>query len=100
MTVSASENHGASSIRTTDGGGPSSTTTNANNATTATTVVVRGQVMTDEQMETLRRQISVYATICQQLVEMHKATMAQQNAMSGMSSLWSLWEERERYSVR
>ncbi|MCO5557607.1 hypothetical protein L7F22_011173 [Adiantum nelumboides] len=41
------------------------------------------QVMTDEQLETLRRQISVYATICQQLVEMHKATMAQQNAMSG-----------------
>lgn len=46
-------------------------------------VGVRGQVMTDEQMEVLRRQISVYATICQQLVEMHKATMAQQNAMSG-----------------
>ncbi|KAI5064301.1 hypothetical protein GOP47_0020971 [Adiantum capillus-veneris] len=46
-------------------------------------VAVRGQVMTDEQMETLRRQISVYATICQQLVEMHKATMAQQHALSG-----------------
>lgn len=43
----------------------------------------RAQVMTDEQLETLRRQISVYATICQQLVEMHKATMAQQNAISG-----------------
>ncbi|KAI5068345.1 hypothetical protein GOP47_0016690 [Adiantum capillus-veneris] len=41
------------------------------------------QVMTDEQLETLRRQISVYATICQQLVEMHKATMAQQSAISG-----------------
>lgn len=47
-------------------------------------VAVRGQVMTDEQMETLRRQISVYATICQQLVEMHKATMAQQHALSGL----------------
>eukprot|EP00250_Pteridium_aquilinum_P001701 c11905_g1_i1 orf=182-1174(+) len=46
-------------------------------------VAVRGQVMTDEQMETLRRQISVYATICQQLVEMHKATVAQQHAISG-----------------
>ncbi|CAA6663149.1 unnamed protein product [Spirodela intermedia] len=31
------------------------------------------RVMTDEQMEVLRKQISVYATICQQLVEMHKA---------------------------
>lgn len=42
------------------------------------------QVMTDEQMETLRRQISVYATICQQLVEMHKAIMAQQSSASGI----------------
>eukprot|EP01018_Ginkgo_biloba_P030058 Gb_17199 [translate_table: standard] len=44
---------------------------------------MNGQVMTDEQMEILRRQISVYATICQQLVEMHKAIMAQQNAFPG-----------------
>lgn len=43
-----------------------------------------GQVMTDEQLETLRRQISVYATICQQLVEMHKAIMAQQSSASGL----------------
>lgn len=42
------------------------------------------QVMTDEQLEVLRRQISVYATICQQLVEMHKATLAQQSAISGL----------------
>jgi hypothetical protein len=35
-------------------------------------------IMTDEQLETLRRQISVYATICQQLVEMHKASLANQ----------------------
>ncbi|KAJ7288983.1 hypothetical protein O6H91_Y308800 [Diphasiastrum complanatum] len=34
------------------------------------------QVMTDEQLETLRRQISVYATICQQLREMHKASVS------------------------
>eukprot|EP00250_Pteridium_aquilinum_P010562 c19476_g1_i1 orf=335-1387(+) len=43
-------------------------------------ITPHGQVMTDEQMETLRRQISVYATICQQLVEMHKAIVAQGSA--------------------
>ncbi|CAM6024323.1 unnamed protein product [Sphagnum balticum] len=43
-----------------------------------------GQVMTDEQMETLRRQISVYSTICQQLVEMHKACLAQQPPLPGI----------------
>ncbi|KAJ6773395.1 BINDING PROTEIN putative-RELATED [Salix purpurea] len=37
------------------------------------------KVMTDEQMEMLRKQISVYATICEQLVEMHKALSAQQD---------------------
>ncbi|XP_058090592.1 WUSCHEL-related homeobox 8 [Magnolia sinica] len=42
------------------------------------------KVMTDEQMELLRRQISVYATICEQLVEMHKAVTAQQDSLSGM----------------
>lgn len=31
------------------------------------------KVMSEEQMEILRKQISVYATICEQLVEMHKA---------------------------
>ncbi|KAF9686602.1 hypothetical protein SADUNF_Sadunf02G0006300 [Salix dunnii] len=36
------------------------------------------KVMTDEQMEMLRKQIAVYATICEQLVEMHKALSAQQ----------------------
>nr|ASV45878.1 WUSCHEL-related homeobox 9 [Broussonetia papyrifera] len=30
------------------------------------------KVMTDEQLETLRKQISIYATICEQLVQMHK----------------------------
>ncbi|KAL5538809.1 hypothetical protein UlMin_045597 [Ulmus minor] len=30
------------------------------------------KVMTDDQLETLRKQIAVYATICEQLVEMHK----------------------------
>ncbi|KAH0463007.1 hypothetical protein IEQ34_007589 [Dendrobium chrysotoxum] len=42
------------------------------------------KVMTDEQMEILRRQIAVYATICEQLVEMHKAVSAQQDSLAGM----------------
>ncbi|XP_031269273.1 WUSCHEL-related homeobox 13 [Pistacia vera] len=37
------------------------------------------KVMTDEQLETLRKQIAVYATICDQLVEMHKSLSAQQD---------------------
>lgn len=37
------------------------------------------KVMTDEQMETLRKQIAVYASICEQLVEMHKNLTAQQD---------------------
>lgn len=37
------------------------------------------KVMTDEQLEVLRRQISVYATICESLVEMHKSITAQQD---------------------
>ncbi|KAJ0963847.1 hypothetical protein J5N97_028969 [Dioscorea zingiberensis] len=42
------------------------------------------KVMTDEQMEVLRKQISAYATICEQLVEMHKAMTAQQDSLAGM----------------
>ncbi|XP_077246331.1 WUSCHEL-related homeobox 8-like [Tasmannia lanceolata] len=42
------------------------------------------KVMTEEQMEVLRRQISVYATICEQLVDMHKAITSQQDSISGM----------------
>ena len=37
------------------------------------------KVMTDEQLETLRKQIAVYATICEQLIEMHKTLSAQQD---------------------
>ncbi|XP_021714114.1 WUSCHEL-related homeobox 8-like [Chenopodium quinoa] len=37
------------------------------------------KVMTDEQLEILRTQIAVYATICEQLVDMHKAITAQQD---------------------
>lgn len=44
------------------------------------------KVMTDEQMELLRQQISVYASICEQLVEMHKAITAQQD-LAGLSFL-------------
>ncbi|MED6164113.1 hypothetical protein PIB30_086600 [Stylosanthes scabra] len=37
------------------------------------------KVMTDEQLETLRKQIAVYATICEKLIEMHKTLSAQQD---------------------
>ncbi|CAN8327821.1 unnamed protein product [Cochlearia groenlandica] len=37
------------------------------------------KVMTDEQLETLRKQIAIYATICERLVEMHKTLTAQQD---------------------
>nr|URQ09587.2 WUSCHEL-related homeobox 8-like protein [Hemerocallis middendorffii] len=42
------------------------------------------KVMTDEQMEVLRRQISVYATLCEQLVEMHKAFTAHNDSVAVM----------------
>lgn len=45
--------------------------------------VVYVKVMTDEQMEVLRHQISVYATICDQLVELHKSITAHQDSISG-----------------
>ncbi|XP_038722367.1 WUSCHEL-related homeobox 13-like isoform X1 [Tripterygium wilfordii] len=41
------------------------------------------KVMTDEQLETLRKQIAFYATICEQLVEMHKTLTAQQDLAGG-----------------
>ncbi|XP_074570415.1 WUSCHEL-related homeobox 8-like [Curcuma longa] len=41
------------------------------------------RVMTDEQVEVLRRQIAAYATICEQLAEMHRAFSAGQNALAG-----------------
>ncbi|RZC24159.1 WUSCHEL-related homeobox 8-like isoform X3 [Glycine soja] len=37
------------------------------------------KVMTDEQLEILRKQIAVYATICEQLIEMHKNISAHQD---------------------
>lgn len=48
-----------------------------------------GGLMTDEQMELLRKQISVYATICEQLVEMHKAITAQQDIVGTHSPFLS-----------
>ncbi|RWW62528.1 hypothetical protein BHE74_00030333 [Ensete ventricosum] len=42
------------------------------------------KVMTDEQVEVLRRQIAVYATICEQLVEMHRAFAADQDSLAGL----------------
>ncbi|KAJ8513706.1 hypothetical protein OPV22_004140 [Ensete ventricosum] len=44
------------------------------------------KVMTDEQMEVLRSQISAYAAICEQLVEMHRTMIAHQDSLSGMRS--------------
>ncbi|KAH6755942.1 WUSCHEL related homeobox 13 [Perilla frutescens var. hirtella] len=41
------------------------------------------KVMTDEQMEVLRKQIAVYATICEQLVELHKS-LTSQNDLAGV----------------
>ncbi|XP_004300539.1 PREDICTED: WUSCHEL-related homeobox 8-like [Fragaria vesca subsp. vesca] len=40
-------------------------------------------VMTDDQVEQLQKQIAVYAVICEQLVDMHKAFTAQQD-LAGM----------------
>lgn len=48
------------------------------------------KVMTDEQLETLRKQISVYASICEQLVEMHKNLTAHQDLAAGIHMLLSL----------
>lgn len=46
-----------------------------------------GKVMTDDQVDQLRKQIAVYAVICEQLVDMHKAFTAQHHDhLSGSSS--------------
>ncbi|CAA0809372.1 WUSCHEL-related homeobox 13 [Striga hermonthica] len=41
------------------------------------------KVMTDEQMEVLRKQIAIYATICEKLVELHKS-LTSQNDLTGV----------------
>ncbi|TVU32041.1 hypothetical protein EJB05_23757 [Eragrostis curvula] len=43
------------------------------------------KVMTDEQIEVLRKQISIYATLCEQLVQMHRLLTDHQDSISGMS---------------
>lgn len=45
------------------------------------------KVMTDEQMEVLRKQIAAYATICEQLVEMHKSLTSHPD-LSGLPFLY------------
>ncbi|KAG6501810.1 hypothetical protein ZIOFF_041694 [Zingiber officinale] len=45
-----------------------------------------GKVMTDDQIETLRRQIAAYSTICEQLAEMHRETTLRQESFTGSSS--------------
>nr|VDC98996.1 unnamed protein product [Brassica oleracea] len=50
------------------------------------------KVMTDEQLETLRKQIAIYATICERLVEMHKTLTSQQDLAAG--SLPYSWRGR------
>lgn len=42
------------------------------------------KVMTDEQMEVLRKQIAIYATICEQLVDLHKS-LTSHHDLSGLS---------------
>ncbi|VAH57546.1 unnamed protein product [Triticum turgidum subsp. durum] len=42
------------------------------------------KVITDEQIEVLRKQISIYAIICEQLIEMHRALTTHQDSIAGM----------------
>ncbi|ESQ53544.1 hypothetical protein EUTSA_v10025989mg [Eutrema salsugineum] len=66
------------------------------------------KVMTDEQLETLRKQIAIYATICERLVEMHKTLTAQQDLAGGrlgglyvdpmMSSIGHKMTARQRWT--
>ncbi|XP_010498509.1 PREDICTED: WUSCHEL-related homeobox 14-like [Camelina sativa] len=44
----------------------------------------RGRVMTEEQMEILRKQIAVYAVICDQLVLLHNSLSSNHPFSSGM----------------
>lgn len=41
------------------------------------------KVMTDEQMEVLRKQIAIYATICEQLVDLHKSLTSHHDLAGG-----------------
>ncbi|KAK1643134.1 hypothetical protein QYE76_060939 [Lolium multiflorum] len=50
-------------------------------------------VMTDEQVEVLRKQISIYATICEQLLEMHHALTTHQGSIAGARSGGNLYRD-------
>ncbi|KAK4409531.1 WUSCHEL-related homeobox 8 [Sesamum angolense] len=54
------------------------------------------KVMTDEQMEVLRKQIAAYAAICEQLVDLHKS-LSSQNDLA--ANLMVLGLEFESYVV-
>lgn len=54
-------------------------TGNANVDANANGELMYVKVMTDEQLETLRKQIAVYGTICEQLIEMHRTLSTQQD---------------------
>uniref|UniRef100_A0ACD5T7X8 Uncharacterized protein n=1 Tax=Avena sativa TaxID=4498 RepID=A0ACD5T7X8_AVESA len=42
------------------------------------------KVMTEEQVEVLRKQISIYGALCEQLAEMHRAIAAHRGSLAGM----------------
>lgn len=46
------------------------------------------KVMTDEQVEVLRKQIAAYAIICEQLVELHKS-LTSRNDLAGMNEIFN-----------
>lgn len=62
-----------------------------NNNNNAVNGVMYVKVMTDEQLETLRKQIAVYATICEQLVEMHKSLSAHQDLAAAGGRLGNIY---------
>lgn len=49
------------------------------------------KVMTDDQLETLRKQIAAYATICEQLIEMHKSLTSHPELSGGGARLGALY---------
>ncbi|WOL05884.1 hypothetical protein Cni_G14615 [Canna indica] len=48
-------------------------------------------VMTEGQIEELRRQIAAYAAICEQLAEMHRDAAAQQESLAGMRNMSNVY---------
>ncbi|KAK6150285.1 hypothetical protein DH2020_015217 [Rehmannia glutinosa] len=58
------------------------------------------KVMTDEQMEVLRKQIAVYATICEQLVELHKSLTSQNDLADFETNVYNWFQNRRARSKR